>query len=76
MMGFPTRRDGDGPDFLLLGLTQSPGPVGAFSRQHTLRKMERPRPSSVRLICHHGRTCADRERTTPKIARRKQRTRP
>src|SRR5262249_57616129 len=36
------------------------------------RRRERPRPYSVRLICHCERTGTDRERTTPNIARRKQ----
>src|SRR5215471_3495094 len=45
-------------------------------KKHPLNCGERPRPYSVRLICHCERTGTDRERTTPNIARRKQRTCP
>jgi hypothetical protein len=36
---------------------------------------ERLRLSGVRLLCRYGRMCTDRKQPTPKIARRKQRTR-
>src|SRR5262249_24620259 len=45
-------------------------------KKHPLNCGERPRPYSVRLICHCEGTVTDRERTTPNIARRKQRTCP
>src|SRR5215471_3741359 len=45
-------------------------------KKHPLNWGERPRPYSVRLICHCEGTITDRERTTPNIARRKQRTCP
>ena len=62
-------------------LTNAPaaGPVVPSirsGRKTSLNCGERPRPYSVRLICHCGRTGTDRERRTPNIARRKQRTRP